>query len=124
MEAVGKHVIWDMYADPWLLSDVTSVRQWLDAVVNAAGMEPLGPPQVYVLENTDPTGPGITAFQPIVTSHVSIHTFPERGTLNADLFSCKDTFDEAELEALLVYYFAAWRLTDPVVLTRYGGPVI
>ncbi len=51
----------------------------------------------------------MSGFVLIAESHISVHTFPERGYLNVDIFSCKD-FDPAAAERDVRESFGAEQL--------------
>lgn len=51
---------------------------------------------------------GVSGFVLIAESHISIHTFPERGYLSLDIFSCKD-FDYTQAVAYVTEVFSIAR---------------
>ena len=57
-------------------------------------MTKIVPPQVYTYHGQKPGDWGVSGFVLIAESHISIHTFPDRGYVNIDIFSCKE-FDPA-----------------------------
>jgi S-adenosylmethionine decarboxylase len=59
-------------------------------------MAKIAPPYVCRYEGSKPSDWGISGFVLIAESHLSVHTFPERGLLWADIFSCK-SFDADRL---------------------------
>ncbi len=84
------HVIVDGYGgDPQQLSDENAVGALLDQYPQAMGMTKIAPPTVVRYRGPKPEDWGISGFVLIAESHISIHTFPERGLLWADIFSCK-----------------------------------
>ena len=56
------------------------------------------PPQVYTYRGQTPGDWGVSGFVLIAESHISIHTFPDRGYVNIDIFSCKEFDADASLE--------------------------
>ena len=56
------------------------------------------PPQVYTYQGKKPEDWGVSGFVLIAESHISVHTFPDRGHVNIDVFSCKpfDVSDSLE----------------------------
>ena len=60
-------------------------------------MTKISPPQVYTYRGKVPEDWGVSGFVIIAESHISIHTFPDRGYVNIDVFSCKDFDAEAAL---------------------------
>lgn len=61
-------------------------------------MTKISPPHVYNYQGAKPEDWGVSGFVLIAESHISIHTFPSRGYINVDIFSCKD-FDAAKAKA-------------------------
>jgi S-adenosylmethionine decarboxylase len=47
-------------------------------------------PKVLRYTGSKPEDWGVSGFVMIAESHISMHTFPERGLIWADVFSCKD----------------------------------
>ena len=91
------HLIIDGNAgDPRRLADLELVRALLDDVPLEIGMVKIAPPYVFRYESSKPSDWGITGFVLIAESHLSVHTFPERCLLWADIFSCK-SFDADRL---------------------------
>jgi len=91
------HLIIDGYGgDPRKLADLELARALLDRVPLEIGMAKIAPPYVCRYEGSKPSDWGISGFVLIAESHLSVHTFPERGLLWADIFSCK-SFDADRL---------------------------
>lgn len=91
------HIVIDGLGSPYA-SDIGKVRHFIDLIISELGMTPMAAPIARLLpirEGHDDSG--ITAIQPIMESHLSIHTFPEAdGMVLIDLFSCK-RFDHRAL---------------------------
>lgn len=82
------------------LGDLDTVYQFLERTPDLIGMKKLMPP--YVLRYTAPHDPdewGVTGFVVVAQSHVAIHTYPERGYLALDIYSC----EEFDLEDAILY---------------------
>ena len=93
------HLAIDGYgADPEVLQDADLLMRFLDEYPAAIGMTKLTPPQVYTYRGKTPEDWGISGFVIIAESHVSVHTFPDRGYVNVDVFSCKEFDPGAALE--------------------------
>jgi len=89
------HVIIDGYGgDPDQLADENVVRAILDRYPGEMGMTKITPPFVIRYKGTKPEDWGVSGYVMIAESHISMHTFPERRLIWADIFSCKD-FDAA-----------------------------
>jgi S-adenosylmethionine decarboxylase len=65
------------------------VRNLLDRLPESIGMTKITVPHVQKYAGDKPEDWGVSGFVMIAESHLSIHTFPERGIVWADLFSCK-----------------------------------
>ena len=92
------HLAVDGYgADPDKLKDEDLVHQFLDEYPSAIGMKKIAPPQVYTYRGKYPEDWGVTGFVLIAESHISVHTFPDRGYINIDVFSCRDFDPTASL---------------------------
>ena len=93
------HVIIDGYGgDPDQLSDENVVRVILDQYPGMMGMTKITQPKVLEYRGTKPEDWGVSGYVMIAESHISMHTFPERGLVWADIFSCKDFDAEPVLE--------------------------
>ncbi|MDA1188957.1 MAG: adenosylmethionine decarboxylase [Chloroflexi bacterium] len=80
------------------LQDIEVVRKFLDEYPVAIGMTKIIEPQVYTYRGQKLEDWGVSGFVLIAESHISVHTFPERGHINIDVFSCKDFDTETALE--------------------------
>ncbi len=93
------HLAIDAYgADPAKLSDETLVFRFLDEYPDVIGMTKVVVPQVYSYTGKVPDDWGVSGFVIIAESHISVHTFPDKGYLNIDIFSCNDFDVSASLE--------------------------
>ena len=85
------HLIVDGHGgDPAKLQDLDLISRFLDEYPAAIGMTKIVPPLVYTYHGKTPEDWGVSGFVLIAESHISIHTFPDRGYVNIDVFSCKD----------------------------------
>ena len=100
----GLHLMLDAYeADKEKLNDMARVFRFLRDLPARIGMHTLMPP--VVLEATD-TGTGFdtggyTGVVIIAESHISIHTFPDKGFFTMDVYSCSDF--ESQIEEIMAY---------------------
>lgn len=91
------HVIIDGYGgDPDQLADENVVRAILDRYPSEMGMTKIAPPTVVRYKGSKPEDQGVSGYVMIAESHISMHTFPERCIIWADVFSCRD-FDAAPI---------------------------
>ena len=91
---IGRHLMADFYgvaAGPHCDSELLS-RCLLDAA-GQVGLTPVAEPVVHVFP-----GGGLTAFLLLAESHIALHTYPERGFLALDLFTCGSGDPHAALE--------------------------
>ena len=83
------HLAIDGYeADYTKLADRDWVYAFLDTYPDVIGMTKIGTPNVYTYTGSKPEDWGVSGFVVIAESHISVHTFPERGYVNIDVFSC------------------------------------
>lgn len=95
------HVIIDGYGgDPDQLSDENVVRVILDRYPDMMGMTKITQPTVLRYRGTKPEDWGVSGYVMIAESHISLHTFPERRLVWADIFSCKEFDPDAVLADL------------------------
>jgi S-adenosylmethionine decarboxylase len=97
-----------------LLSDTEVVREFLDKYPEAINMTKIMTPHVQTYNGPVPEDGGVSGFVIIAESHISVHTFPDRGYLNVDVFSCKE-FDSALAEAEIKCYFGIQRVDSRVI---------
>ncbi|MFC1962506.1 S-adenosylmethionine decarboxylase [Chloroflexota bacterium] len=95
------HLIIDGYGStPELLKDEQFIYHFLDTYPGKIGMTKISPPYVTHYTQGKPEDWGISGFVFIAESHISIHTFEQRGAVNIDIFSCKDFDDEKIIQEL------------------------
>ncbi|MEM7351301.1 MAG: adenosylmethionine decarboxylase [Acidobacteriota bacterium] len=83
MRTVGRHLIAEYYGcDPSILDDADRIREHLAAAAKTAGAAIVG--EAY--HRFSPRG--VTAVVLIAESHLSIHTWPARGYVAVDIFTC------------------------------------
>ena len=85
------HLIIDgLGGDEARLSDEAVVSAFLDRYPQEIGMTKISTPHVYTYRGAKVEDWGVSGFVLIAESHISIHTFPYRGYINVDIFSCKE----------------------------------
>jgi S-adenosylmethionine decarboxylase len=103
----GLHFTLDGYGGaPERLGDAEVVRAWLDELPEVLGMNKLIRPcliEVGAQNEKDPGG--ITGFVLIAQSHLSVHTFPRRRFVSADIFTCQDHMDHELIRQSLIATF-------------------
>ena len=84
------HLVIDGYGgNPDSLGDVDLIYKFLQDFPDRIEMTKIAPPQVYTYRGQQPGDWGLSGFVLIAESHITVHTFPERGYVNIDIFSCK-----------------------------------
>ena len=76
--------------DRELLSDESLVRSLLDRYPGQINMTKITEPHVMRYIGEKPEDWGVSGFVIIAESHIAIHTFPDRGYVWVDVFSCKE----------------------------------
>ncbi len=91
----GEHFTIDGYdGSPDLLNDKGLVLASLNELCGALKMRQLAPPQVHLAPDNHLRDPGgWSGFVIVAESHISIHTFPRRRFLSADVYTCKHGVD-------------------------------
>ncbi len=84
------HLIIDGYgADPLRLQDFAFIYHFLDNCPARIGMHKISHPHVIEYTDCPQQDWGLSGFVFIAESHISVHTYPARGYVNIDVFSCK-----------------------------------
>jgi S-adenosylmethionine decarboxylase len=87
----GLHLTLDGYGCSYeRLTNLDAIYEFLDTCPDLIHMTKIMPPYVFKYHGKVPDDWGVSGFVLIAESHISIHTFPERGYLSLDVFSCKD----------------------------------
>ncbi len=104
----GEHLTLDGYGGKKDLLDTKKiVRSCLDGLVKLLKMRKLAEPVVYRAPGNDIKDPGgWSGFVIIHESHISIHTFPKRGFLSADVYTCQNGLDCKAVEIFFKKKFA------------------
>lgn len=99
----GEHLTIDGYGGDFnRLNDKDRVLKCLHDLPEKLGVTKLADPQVYFAPDNESKDPGgWSGFVVIAESHISIHTFPNRGFLSADAYTCKNGLDTQ----LIIDYF-------------------
>ncbi|MBI3977734.1 MAG: adenosylmethionine decarboxylase [Chloroflexi bacterium] len=82
------------------LQDMQTVYALLDEYPTRIHMTKIMPPYVFRYVGVKPEDWGISGFVLIAESHITVHTFPEKGYVNVDIFSCKE-FDPDQAVAYI-----------------------
>jgi S-adenosylmethionine decarboxylase len=116
----GVHVMIDGYsASGPFMTDEAALRKLLDDLPQEMGMHPICTPVVVSVGPNCLKDPGgLSGFVMIAESHISFHTFPGRGFVTIDLYTCQTEIDRpAAIERLK----SAFRLVDADVYVQERG---
>lgn len=99
----GEHLTIDGYGGDFnRLNDKNRVLKCLHELPEKLGVKKLADPQVFFAPDNEYKDPGgWSGFVVIAESHISIHTFPNRGFLSADVYTCKNGLN---IELIIDYF--------------------
>lgn len=72
------------------LIDIKLLTKLLDNLPEKMNMTKVMPPYVFEYKGLLPEDWGLSGIVIIAESHLAFHTFPDKGFLTVDIFSCKD----------------------------------
>lgn len=91
MEEFGPHITLDLKGCPKeILSDYNLHFDYLKSLPGLIHMTPITQPYVFPYSGLVPEDKGITGIVIIAESHISVHSFEDKGYCFIDIFSCKD----------------------------------
>lgn len=95
----GVHFMIDGYnADKSVLRDREKLTNLLDTLPASMGMHSITEPLVVEVGPKNRKDPGgMSGFVMIAESHFSFHTFPERGFVTIDVYTCQNELDTTGL---------------------------
>lgn len=104
----GEHITIDGYGgDPVKLNDQDVVKDILLDLCARLRMHALAAPTVLHAPDNERKDPGgWSGFLVIAESHISLHTFPKRRFLSADVYSCRNGIAVQEVISFLKTAFA------------------
>jgi S-adenosylmethionine decarboxylase len=116
----GVHLTLDGYGGcPRLLGDGKHVLACLNELPERLGMHKIAEPALVELGDHSPKDPGgVSGFVMIAESHISIHTFPLRGFVSADVYTCQNSLDT---ERICQYFADAFDLQDLEINVVHRG---
>ncbi len=89
-EPFGPHITIDLKGCPKeILADYELHFNFLKSLPEMIGMTPITQPYVFPYSGLVPEDRGITGILIIAESHLSVHSFEEKGYCFVDIFSCK-----------------------------------
>lgn len=118
----GPHLTLDLKdCNPDKLQDFDLVFDVLNRLPDKIGMTKITQPYVFKYAGLVPEDVGITGFVVIAESHISVHTFQQKGYVFIDLFSCKP-FDYKFAERFLIDAFESRTPTVNVLMRGLDFP--
>jgi S-adenosylmethionine decarboxylase len=119
-EQFGLHIMIDGYNAPrQLLANQVHLWSLLEDLPKLIGMHSIVEPQLVEVGELNPKDPGgLSGFVMIAESHISFHTFPARGFITMDLYTCQSGIDRDWVIDLLKTSFA---LKDADVFVQERG---
>lgn len=95
----GVHFMIDGYGAPEeKLKDATTLKKILLEIPNKMGMYTLTEPVVVEVGPNNKKDPGgLSGFVVIAESHIAFHTFPKRGFVTIDIYTCQSELDTDKL---------------------------
>jgi S-adenosylmethionine decarboxylase len=101
-ESFGPHLTLDLIGCPKeKLQNLDLHFKLLKDLPSLIGMTPITQPYVFPYSGLVPEDKGITGIVIIAESHLSIHSFEDKGHTFIDMFSCKPFDTELALEFIL-----------------------
>ncbi len=102
----GPHLVLEAYGCPKdLLADLGLVSRTLDAYPAKLDMTKIMPPYVFSYHGTVEDDWGVSGVVLIAESHISIHTFPDKGFVTLDIFSCR----EFDIDQAIEYFSSVFQ---------------
>ena len=114
MEHFGEHLTLDGYGGVFeKLNDKELVLHCLKELPDLLGMHILAGPNVYKASGNNKKDPGgWSGFVVIAESHISIHTFPARGFVSIDIYTCRNGLAQDDI---IGYFIKQFSLQDTEV---------
>jgi len=109
LDEFGVHLMIDGYdGSATKLADQAYIRNLLNTLPDQLGMHRISDPIVVEVGPQNQKDPGgLSGFVLIAESHISLHTFPLRGFISADVYTCQNQLDA---EAIVSRFQTAFAL--------------
>jgi len=116
-EKFGEHYLIDAYGCDFDKSnDLQVVSHFVNTVVASTGMVKLSAVEVFQIDgNSKKDSGGVTAFVVVDESHITIHTFPHRLYICADVFTCKAGMDTKSLDEIFKRAFLPQKIKTDLI---------
>lgn len=116
----GVHLMIDGYvADGAPMTDKAALQNILKTLPRDIGMHPICDPVVVEVGANCMKDPGgLSGFVMIAESHISFHTFPARGFVTIDLYTCQNDLDH---DSVVTQLKCAFRIREADVYLQHRG---
>jgi S-adenosylmethionine decarboxylase len=113
----GTHYILDGYgANPDILKDKAFLEKMLTTLVTEMHMHAITEPVVVEVGEKNSKDPGgVSGFVMIAESHISFHTFPLRGFVTIDVYTCQNDLDTETLTKKFTESFSLQNIDVQVI---------
>lgn len=124
MTHFGDHLIIDCYDCIFeTLQSKELIRDCIYDIVNISKMTLMDKPKIYKAEAiSDKDKGGYTAFAIITESHISMHSFPFRGYMSIDVYTCKNGLNYKGIEKLIIDAFSPLKIEKTLIKRGLGFP--
>ena len=86
----GPHLLVEGWRCPYhVLNSREVLHNFLDELPDLIGMTKISPPNGFRYNSHCADELGLSGFILIAESHISVHTYPNKGSVAIDIFSCK-----------------------------------
>lgn len=116
----GTHYMLDGYGAPEeALNNREALGIMLKRLPGEVGMHAISEPMVVEVGPNNMKDPGgISGFVLVAESHISFHTFPKRGFVSIDIYTCQDYLDTEMLTKKFVELFKLQKFEEHPVVRR------
>jgi S-adenosylmethionine decarboxylase len=120
IEQFGVHLMVDGYGAPAaLLSDRAALEKLLIEIPTLMGMHTISDPLVVEVGPKNRKDPGgLSGMVLIAESHFSFHTFPRRGFITLDIYTCQN---ELDTDRFVELFKNSFQLADADVYIQKRG---
>lgn len=120
VEQFGIHLMIDGYdANIKSLQDISLLRKMLNDIPKEMAMHTICEPTVVEVGPKNHKDPGgLSGFVMIAESHISFHTFPNRGFVTIDVYTCQNNLD---IDKLVQKFADTFLFTDSDIYVQKRG---
>ncbi|MBI4193238.1 MAG: adenosylmethionine decarboxylase [Candidatus Colwellbacteria bacterium] len=112
------HLLADVHGVEFdLLQNTRLLKRFLAELPERLRMRLLAEPSVKKVQSPDYPDWGVSGFVMLYESHISLHTWPERGYVAIDVFSCKK-FNVEKTLTYLARFFSSHSIRSKIVARK------